>query len=244
MIKFIENLSCDELDSIIAFAETSCLGTRALGPLLAYGTKYDFLNLWVQGEESLTAIITKFYGAVTVCTSKEADITEIKEFLEVIGYSGLSVDYGDGNKYVMKLERGLDCVVKNVNNCNLIVNSNYYEFYDIISRCHENYNLDDFENWFVDISHRVRHKTASTFMLEVDGKFVSTVAVLSITPNSIFLSAVSTLPEERGNRYAHSLIKSVCDKYPDRTVFLFCAEDKVPFYEKAGFINMSKIFVI
>lgn len=245
MIKFIEELTDEKLDTIIRFAESDCLGVRSLGPILAYGTKYDFLRIWL-GENSngkVTALITKFYGAVTAVASEDADIEELDEFLEVIGYSGLCLNYRSGDKYVMKLEKGKDCIAKTLNTCNLIVNSNYRDFYGIISECHKDYSLDSFDEWFVDISHRVRHKTADTFMLSVDDKFVSTVAALSVTEKSVFITAVSTLPNYRGKHYAHSLIKAVCEKYSDKSIYLFCVEDKVPFYEKAGFMNTDKIFV-
>lgn len=245
MIRFIEELNRDKLNEVINFAEADCLGVRTLGPLLAYGTKYDFLKLWLQENSNgkVTAVITKFYGAVTAVADANADTSEIDEFLDVIGYTGLALNYKDGDRYVMKLEKGYDCCALFNNTCNLIVNSNFRDFYDIITECHDDYSSDNYDEWLVDISHRVRHETASTFMLETDGKPVSTVAVLSVTPNCVFISAVSTLPEERGKHYAHSLIKAVCEHYGDRTIYLFCVEGKVPFYEKVGFINSGKIFI-
>lgn len=245
MIRLIENTTKEELEKLTAFAETDCLGVRALGPLLAYGTGYDFLDAWVQETDEITAFITRFYGAVTVCAGEGADRDEIEEFLAVLGVSDFTANFEKGRKNVMKLERGGDCKALPVTNCNCIENSNYKAFYDIISECHDDYDAARFEDWYVDMSHRVRHGTADIFLLacadaEGTNSFVSAAAALSVTPHCVFLSAISTLPQYRGRHFAHTLIRSVCGKYADRTVYLLCDDDKVPFYEKAGFHKESE----
>lgn len=240
MIRLIENLE-NEIEKLTAFAETDCLGVRALGPLLAYGTGYDFLTAWVQETDKITALITRFYGAFTVHAGEGADINEIDEFLAAMGASAVVSDCRPGNKYVMKLEKGADCTASSVTNCNCIGNSDFRAFYGIISECHDDYDAASFEDWYVDMSHRVRHGTADIFLLSFDGTFVSAAAALSVTPHCVFLSAISTLPQFRGRHFAHTLIKEICDRYSDRTVYLFCDEDKVPFYEKAGFSNTGTI---
>ena len=245
MIRLIENPTENELEKLIAFAETDCLGVRALGPFLAYGTGYDFLDAWVQETEEITAFITRFYGAVTVCAGEGADREEIEGFLAVLGVSDFTSSFEKGRKNVMKLERGGDCKALPVTNCNCIENSNFKDFYDIISKCHDDYDAARFEDWYVDMSHRVRHGTADIFLLACGDAagttaFVSAAAALSVTPHCVFLSAISTLPQYRGRHFAHTLIKAVCDKYSDKTVFLLCDDDKVSFYEKAGFHKESE----
>jgi len=245
MIRLIENPTENEIEKLTAFAETDCLGVRALGPLLAYGTGYDFLDTWVQETDEITALITRFYGAVTVCAGEGADREEIEGFLAVLGVSDFTSSFEKGRKNVMKLERGGDCKALPVTNCNCIENSNYKAFYDIISKCHDDYDAALFEDWYVDMSHRVRHGTADIFLLacgDADGTtaFVSAAAALSVTPHCVFLSAISTLPQYRGRHFAHTLIRMVCGKYADRTVCLLCGDDKVSFYEKAGFHKESE----
>ena len=245
MIRLIENTTKEELEKLTAVAETDCLGVRALGPLLAYGTGYDFLDAWVQETDEITALITRFYGAVTVCASENADREEIEEFLAVLGSSECMTNYEKGRKNVMRLEKGGDCIALPVTNCNCIENSNYKAFYGIISECHDDYDAARFEDWYVDMSHRVRHGTADIFLLACGdtaetNTFVSAAAALSVTPHCVFLSAISTLPQYRGKHFAHTLIKFICDKYADKTIYLLCDDDKVPFYEKAGFFKESE----
>jgi len=239
MIKLLDKITEKEID----FAKSSCLGVRSLGPVLAYGLNFDFLDAWTQEiDEKVTAFIIKFYGAVTVSSSADADIDEVEEFLGVIGFDSLTCDYKEGNAFVMKLEKGRDFKGSIVTNCNFIENSNYKEFYGILTRCHKDFLPNVYEDWFVDINHRVRHGYAETHLFSRDGELTSCVAVLSVLDDAIFITGVSTLPEYRGQHFAHTLIGHICEKHSDKTVYLFCAEDKVPFYEKAGFKNTSKIY--
>ena len=62
-----------------------------------------------------------------------------------------------------------------------------------------------------------------------------TAAALVITEADVFLGAVSSLPEARGHHYAGTCIRALCDRFPDRRIFLMCRPEKRAFYEHLGF---------
>ena len=67
--------------------------TKILSNFIAYGTNYPFLNFWqgVNGT-AVTSAICKFEDTIFVCAGYGADFDELREFLEVIGFSSLQAE--------------------------------------------------------------------------------------------------------------------------------------------------------
>lgn len=252
MIKHKERLTAAERQEIIDFCTSSCIGVKAITPLIAYGTEYDFAESWVQresdaGEAAVTAFISRFYGDVTVCAIPTADRAELEMFLRTIGYSGLVSNIPlfdipvDG--HVMCLEQGNACTASVSNDKTQITdNGSLKEFYELLSKNYPDNVFSRYEDWLVDLSHRVRHGVTETAVLSCDGENVATASALSITDRAVLLGALSVNPNQRGRHFAHTLVKHFADKFRDRTVYIMCKPDKIGLYEKAGFENIDKFY--
>ena len=94
---------------------------------------------------------------------------------------------------------------------------------------------EDYGAFLTDFSHRVRHGTAHSVLLNAEGSPASTAAALVVTEEDVFLGAIATLPEARGHRYAASCIRALCDRFPEQRIFLMCRPEKQAFYEHLGF---------
>lgn len=245
MIKLLEEITRDNLNEIVNFCETGCLGVRSMGSLLSYGIEYDFATFWEQRDYSgnLTAFISKVYGNTAVYASEGAEIDEIKEFLRVIGYTSLISDKritGDQpGGYIMVLDHGMQCKAKPTELPHkFIQNDNLKSFFDAINVNIPSLMPSVYEEWLVDVSHRIRYKTAVTLIATApdDPNIVySTASALAITPACALLGAISTNEEYRGKHFAYSCIENLCNKFFDKKIYLMCKPDKVDFYEGAGF---------
>lgn len=252
MIKHKENLTAAERQEIIDFCTLSCIGVKAITPLIAYGTEYDFAESWVQrendaGDATVTAFISRFYGDVTVCATPTADRAELEMFLQTIGYSGLVSNIPlfdiavDG--HIMCLPQGDACTATVHNDKTQITeNGSLKEFYELLSKNYPDNVFSRYEDWLVDLSHRVRHGVSETAVLRCDGENVATAAALSITDRAVLLGAISVNPNQRGRHFAHTLVKHFADKFRDRTVYIMCKPDKIGLYEKAGFKNIDEFY--
>ena len=249
MITLLEQPSKELIQEIEDFCATSCLGVKAIGPLLSYGTAYPFATAWVQRNEAghLTAFCSKFYGTVTAYLAGSASATDREEllsFLPMIGYQTLiSTPEVAGTKEsgcLMKLEKGEDCIAKeSAESVSFLENENLAEFYTLLQKNNPGYLGQDYEAWLVDFSHRIRHQTARSVLLTANQSACATAAALVITEPAVFFGAISTNADCRGKHYASSNIRHLCNVYADKTIYLMCKPEKQCFYEKLGMIRVG-----
>lgn len=88
----------------------------------------------------------------------------------------------------------------------------------------------EFEPWYLDMSHRIRHGVSSFRMLEG-----SVLAVQHNLNGEALLSQIATLPEARRHGNASRLILSVCAELAGSAVYLVCGDELKGFYERIGF---------
>ena len=199
---------------------------RAL--LQAYGTGYDFCRFY--SAECL--IMARFYDEFVICTFGNADFEELCEFLSFSGFSMLFCSEKSGKILSERLD--LDC--KNLNLMRLSVISNeaheqiselsLSEAYGILKTSFE----IDYEPWYLDMSHRVRHGISRFY-----GFNGSVLCVQHNLCGEALLSQIATIPEMRNKGNSSSLIKAVCQKMSEIEVFLLCEDNLLNFYKKAGF---------
>lgn len=260
MIKHIETLTAAEQSEICSFCLTSCIGLKAVAPLISYGTQYDFAKVWVQrgcddadagdsADAPITAFISKFYGDAVLFAAPTADTEELQMFMRAIGYADLvsSVPlYGaQCSGYIMRLDADKPCIAKVTEDITTIIeNDNLKGFYELLCKNYPDNVFSRYDEWLVDLSHRVRHGTTQTAILECGGIPVATAAALVITDEAVLLGAISVNGDCRGKHYAHTLVRHYADRFEDRTVYIMCKPDKVGLYEKAGFENVDKFYRI
>ncbi len=254
MIKHKENLTAAEKQEIMNFCISSCIGVKAMIPFLAYGTEYDFSEIWVQydGDDvgaSVTAFISRFYGDVVVCGIPTVNRAELEMFLTAIGYAGLVSNVPlfdmqiDG--HVMCLERGVDCTAAVTSeDVQITENGSLKDFYDLLSCNYPDNVFSRYEDWLVDLSHRVRHGVTEFAVLKCGDELVATASALGITEKAVLLGAISVNPDRRGSHFAHTLVKYFADKFEDRRIYIMCKPDKVGLYEKAGFAKTGDFYGI
>lgn len=245
MIRYLEHLTPELRSELLAFCEDSVFGVKALGPVLSYGLGYDFVSAWEQRDEAgrLTAFLSKYYGTVTVHLSPLGDSEEVLSFLRVIGFGALvgpaavlAEAYPEGETgCVMSLSRGSDCIANTAEDVELVWDESFRSFYDVLTGANPGYVVEDYGEFLTDFSHRVRHGTAHSVLLKADGVPVSTAAALVVSEHVVFLGAIATLPEARGQHFAGTCIRALCDRFPDRRVDLVCRPEKQAFYEHLGF---------
>ncbi len=88
MIYYIDNTRLSDLQMLIH--EKNIYACKIACLLENYGLKYDFAEFWVQYvcEKPVTAI-SKFYGDIVVYATAQTDFDELKEFLEMTGFSSV-----------------------------------------------------------------------------------------------------------------------------------------------------------
>lgn len=230
----------DNIDKINDFNKNDIYFIRIMSLIKAYGCKYDFASFYRQIDESnmITAIISGLDGNFTLCFNNNSDITELKEFFTVIGYSTLLCD--NSFEFTDSFDEG---VVMSA--LKRIEFSSRYAEIDRFPKLMELYNFIDydslnFEAWYVDISHRIRHGCARAYTLNINGEIVSSGIFSSIYNESAILSAVSTSSAFRKMGYGSALVSEMLSDIKGK-VFLM-REEKLneQFYIRLGFENIGR----
>lgn len=235
MIELIE-----EESQFNGFDVTDIYSVRILSLLNAYGCKYPFARFYRQIDDNgtITAIISYLDHDATISFSDDADLNELSEFISVIGFSSVlcderlsvSADYESG--IVMKSTKSIEISMS------YITIDEYPPLFDLYNFI--DYGESNFEAWYVDINHRIRHNTAKAVTLNVNDEIISSAIFSSIYENNAVLTGVQTKPEFRKMGYGSALVSSMCCDFGG-TVYLMRENGRnESFYKKLGFENIGK----
>lgn len=235
MIKMIENGA--ELDRLCT---NDLFEIRIKSLLKAYGTKYDFARFYCQydSNSNVTAEISKLDGDYSISYNSFCDFSEIEEFIKVLGYTSVLTD----DKFIFNssFDEGIimSCNKKTEIPLGFCLVDEYPKLMDLFNL--DDYEEADFENWYVDVNHRIRHNCAKAYSVNVNDEIISSAMLSSIYNNSAILSSVKTEPEFRRLGYGSKLVNYILNDVK-KTVYLMRNENKnEEFYSKLGFKNIGK----
>ncbi len=232
----------EKIDDISQFSEWTgrdIFSVRILSLIESYGCKYQFATFYRQITNGrITAIISKLDNDFTVSLSDGADNSELVHFFCVSGYSSIlsSENFVFGAKYdegiVMSCNSKKDAMI---NGC---IIDEYPKLMDLFNFV--DYNSQDFKAWYVDISHRVRHKTAKAYTLNIDNEIVSSGILSSIIDGFAILTAVRTRDEFRKMGYGSCLVCNICSDVKGTVYIMRDMNLNEKFYLNCGFENIGK----
>ena len=222
-------VSAEELSSL---PERGVVAQKIRALLLAYGTKYDFCRFFVSED----AVLCEMNGSFVVSEIGKAEsVEELADFFVFGGFSEIfcSEDLGK------RLAKRLGCNFKSVELMRFC--GSVSETVDR-GEVHRLPRLDnvymilktafdiDYEAWYTDMSHRIRHNVASARQLG------SSALIIQYDLNGeALLSQIASVPEARGRGNASRLIKEVCAELFPSNVYVICENNLVNFYKKLNF---------
>lgn len=204
----------------------------------AYGTKYDFCQFYEQTENGDTAAyIVKFYSSATVFVKQQENLEELCGFLNTIGVSEITSNIQLELNVKAKKFLQLKLSMNSCDGCDLNPKFDDYKLaHNLFSSDKSgNINVGDFDDWYVDLSHRVRHNAAYIF---VD---ISTAAVYLTDGKNLILNGIVAANKNKG--YGTKLIEKIKNSSRENIVFVACNEETMPFYLKNGFKPNGNVYV-
>lgn len=234
MIKLIEK---NELPSVKFTDGFSVAKIKA--NFLAYGCGYDFLRVWYQHSEKgeVTALIEKFENTLFIAITSNADMEEIKEFIDVIGYNSIQA--------MPEVLRGLGLDFKEYQVLELDVEQvgelppypNIKEVYELLyGEANRNITPTDFEGFYTDLSHKIRRNNAAAVTLKN-----SAVCVAShITEDAAVISGVVVHSEAQKKGLGSEVLNQMTAAVGRRKIFVAAEETATPFYIKNKFKKTFK----
>ena len=204
----------------------------------AYGTKYDFCRFYRQGS----SVISSLDGSFVIFDDGTADVEELADFFRMNGYAEIFCSELLGSELAEKLSA--PCI--SVNLMRFVCSESFSvelntspalsNVYSIIS---EGFDIE-FEPWYLDMSHRVRHGISRCYVLEDKAALV----IQHDINGEALISQVACRKAFRGQGIAAKLVKAASALLYPSDVFVLCENDLIPFYEKCGFSVAVKNIVI
>lgn len=209
----------------------SWYGKKIRAYLNAYGTKYDFCRLY--SSESGGNILT-YNGTITADGDFESD--ELSGFISILNPTTVEVPNGQA----LKLDKSYKAskiilfkASKNFNDIKLNGVKQNILLDKIFPILNESFGITEYESWYVDISHRIRHGVSDIFLFKT-----TTVTKVFDIDNFVYLSYIATAKCDRGRGNAGKLLHMLCGEYikQGKSVYLYAREERRSFYESIGFI--------
>ena len=208
----------------------SWYGKKIRAYLNAYGAGYDFCRLY---EADSGGYILVYNSTMTADGNFDKD--ELQGFINMLAPVTIEVSKrtplqlgGEYTAYNKTLFRGVHRE-NNIDSDHIVKNAMLDKVYAVLE---EGFGITEFEAWYTDSSHRIRHGVSDIFLYGS-----TTVTKLFDVDDYVFLSHIATGASDRGKGTARNLLYWLCGEYEKqgKEVYLYAKDERVSFYEGIGF---------
>ena len=248
----IQYITLDTISSLFTFCHGNPFGCKILSLIRAYGLETPFAGFWIQkdGTQMITAALAKLEDAAILYAQKEADWEEIEAFLPFVGVRII----------LYPAEIAAFCAFKKVSSGmvmqwdgmkNLIdfpvtftQNPPLRDVYALLCTCDKDgFHPPAFEAFYVDMSHRIRHRCARGIGIFEKNNLYSYAGTVAETDNCAVLGAVATYPDKQKKGWGSLAVSVLTQQLSEegKTVFLFRSQgENEHFYQRLGFSNFCQ----
>ena len=243
------NESVDFVAAIHALSDNDPFACRIISLFKCYPPQLVFVDYWlIRDDESgeVTGAIARNGSNFILFLTAAADLEETSSFMCVAGASGVICS----GVYELELNRpsfsGPVLVCSDPFETEDVytetadtVTPDIKAAYELIVRCaDDNFRPPVFEDFYVDVNHKLRHNAMSLVGVQENGELVALAMTVAESKNGAVLGAVACLPEYRKQGYGSQVVRSLTAQLiaQHKRVYLHRAQDaNVSFYEKLGF---------
>ncbi|MGX8711615.1 MAG: GNAT family N-acetyltransferase [bacterium] len=225
-------------EALSPFGSTA-FGCQILSTAQAYGLNEPFAQFWVQEETG--TLLCKLDDTV-ILDAGEADFEELADFIRMTGAERLLCASAAAGKIGFPAtKRGQIMMYDNASPVQprflFETNPSLRDIHALLSACaSESFTPPEFEPFYMDMSHRIRHDTAVTAGIRQGDRLVSCAICSTRTEQTAVLSAVCVDPEHRRRGLGHETLSALISQLPDRRIFILRAQDENEgFYRSYGF---------
>lgn len=211
----------------------SVAGLRISSLYESYGCKYDFLRFYKQIQyDKFTALISLMDGHATVCKLDNSDDSEMLDFLSAVGAKTVYAEY---DLPLETIESG--SIMHKTSN---IIASrdkkdkkmDFKRIYNIMST---SFAMPDFNVWYPDISHRIRHGCAAI----IDDDNGCAVALKSTL--GALITGICVTEDKRRNGYGSYILNEIISVSGVHDIFALVEKNGTKkFYEVNEFSQVGK----
>lgn len=243
MIRLITQTNAGLLQTFCEHAEQAPFACKILSASTAYGTQLPFAQFWVQllDDEMPVAAILKLDDILTLCTSQDSNYHELKELINILTVKHVLCDLSAVQALNLPIaQQGKIMVYHNVKPLPIInfeEPSSLKEVHQLLCACKtDNFTPPEFEPFYLDMSHRVRHGAARVVGIRQNETLISCAMTIAQTKKAVVISAVATLPAYQKHGFGRQAVFALISQLPQEKCFIFRAQNEnAAFYLSLGF---------
>ena len=234
------------IEIINGISKTDPFACRIISLYNSYSPDLVFVDYWLlqSDDGEYTGAIARNGSNFILFLTEHSDIDEVSSFMRVAGASAVICD----GSYLLELN---GC--KSLKGVVLMRNSAFDDddgelaFYEpdikavydmIVKSADENFTPPPFDDFYVDVNHKLRHNTARLVGIEEDGVCAASAMTVAESETGAVIGAVSCDPDYRRRGYGSALIKYLTNLLvaENKAVYLHRAQNaNVDFYKNLGF---------
>ena len=235
----------DFLSSVTRMSGGDPFACRIISLYNSYSPELAFVDYWLTCDENgvCTGAIARNGSNFILLLTDKSDLGEISSFMRVAGASAVlmngryTLDFAGNSTegVVMKTTAPIDMPEREGE----IVSPEIKDAYDLIVKCAgEGFLPPVFEDFYVDVNHKLRHGAMRLCGLEVDGKLAAVAMTVAESPEGVVLGAVACDPEYRRRGCGSTIVSDIVNGViaENKTVYLHRAKNaNAGFYARLGF---------
>lgn len=204
----------------------------------AYGLNAPFLRFFTDDQGSLASIMDGFcvYHGVGQPNEEWLSFLRMHPDIRAIHASGEHADVMKEHFDAKSVLRGEVLGINNVSS-NTPLHLETPSITALYAFLTDNFEtFPPFEQWYVDVSHRVRHGCCHIAAIQRDGNIISSAMSVAETPRIALIGGVATSPSHRGEGLATKCIADLLGVLPQATVLINPVNEyAAKLYKKIGF---------
>lgn len=209
----------------------------------AYGTGYDFCTFY-EGDTDDNMLALYYGGELYVHCNENGDLQSIITFSEMLGAKAVMSDIklSEESETLYIMTSGQMPAVCN-NRLKAEFTEDYRTVFEILK---SGFSLSDyqFDEWYADTCHRVRHGISRLIVMYYGSEPVATATVLFDDDKSCFLSHIAVRRDMQKNGIGTALLSCTANLLDNRKITLTCKENVQRFYINCGFTATGTAYEI
>ena len=241
------NETNDFITSIQKISKSDPFACRIISLYNSYSPDLVFVDYWMIADENsgkCTGAVARSGTNFILFITDDCDLDELSSFMRVAGASSVLCSgrykldlFGSKSTTgaILVRNKPFEIIDESLN----IIEPDIKDVYDLIVRCaDENFKPPVFEDFYVDVNHKLRHNTMRMYGIKENDTLVAVAMTVAESGNGAVLGAVSCDPEYRKQGYGSNIVKYISNRLinENKTVYLPRAKNaNVSFYNTLGF---------
>jgi GNAT superfamily N-acetyltransferase len=228
-------------DTLPWIPEDDPFGCKILTAARAYGIGSPLASFWMQNGGTVIAAVG---GDAVLLEGRRTDSAELCGFLRSLGPREICCSAEEAEKLALPVSvRGEIMLLRGTKasageSAREAVSPGPREIWALLKQAEsETFPVPEFEPFYLDLSHRIRHGAAIACGLFREGRLAACAVCTSVTEGAAVIAAAVCAPEFRRQGLGSAAVRALAERLGGRKIYIFRAEgENEAFYRSLGFL--------